>query len=198
MGQCWAGDKVMQYFTKYHIGIARKRFMDLLVDGHYDTAKRSKDLTLHKIPFNKQTAKHWIKMVGGDYQWDKRSGLENELYYIQQNKSKFYMLRKNETDIGICITVKPPYGGRFIKPSTEQISFFGLLPSETGKTYGSIFLAKIFATLFSSNKNIYLATRDTNHAKVVPFYEGMGMAVLGSEKLVSDIQNTVRLKPKAA
>ncbi|NJN46013.1 MAG: hypothetical protein HC808_05495 [Candidatus Competibacteraceae bacterium] len=35
---------------------------------------------------------------------------------------------------------------------------------------------------------IYLTSRNTNHAKVIPFYEGLGMTVVHKETLPDDLR----------
>lgn len=70
---------------------------------------------------------------------------------------------------------------------TVEIYKVGLFPEYTGRQYGRYFLPAVFEELFRTNDNIYLNTRSTNHAGVIPFYNGLGMHVFAQETLPNDL-----------
>lgn len=133
-----------------------------------------------------------LNKVGEAWYWTKRqSFLNGKQFYAKvmaDPETRLFILQKYGKDIGLCLVIVPtkeaiPY---LREDNAIEIKWYGLCPEETGKAYGGFYLNEIFSRLLSEYDEVYLSTRSTNHAKVVPFYQKMGMQVQGQEIVIDD------------
>jgi ribosomal protein S18 acetylase RimI-like enzyme len=177
----------MPEYTKIHLELDKDRFESLKQDGHYHCIKKDHELWLAEITPDPVDAVEWIKAVGKPYKWDKRKGfIEDVKRAVSTPQSLMFLFMKNENPIGVAVIADPALS----TDHQDSIEIFkiGLLPSQTNSGHGSFLLLQLFERLFERSSNVYLNTRDTNHSKVVPFYEAMGMLITNVETCSSDVK----------
>ena len=98
------------------------------------------------------------------------------------------LLKKNGQAIGYCLANRKTEPVEGIGThNIAQIENYGLFLEETAHGYGKYFLPRIFEKLFQKYDAVYLTTRSTNHPRVVPFYQGLGMRIIKSEEQEDDL-----------
>jgi hypothetical protein len=145
-----------------------------------------------------------IARVGGPWGWTRRpryagGNRRAVTALLKKPHTRLFLLRREKKVLGYCMTAAPELeknileklgqtaAARPIRPAVIEIENFGLFPESTGKGYGRYFLPEILEKLFADHEIVYPSTRDTNHARVVPFYEDIGMRVIHSETLPDDL-----------
>lgn len=142
-----------------------------------------------------------LKRVGGPWGWDKRPKYlqekrdEIEARLAEPDTRLFYLNADGQT-VGYCLVTAYRHDLRHAFNSAShnlsrdqicEIENVGLFPEHTGKGYGRTFLPLIFEELLKDHEIVYLSTRSTNHAGVVPFYQRLGMRVTDIENRLNDL-----------
>jgi ribosomal protein S18 acetylase RimI-like enzyme len=178
-------------YLKYHVVIHRGQMLQV------EDRSTFSGLCLEKLEKNFSSFRMLIERVGGPWGWTRRpryyGGQVSVRHLLRQSDSRMYLCKRNGVPIGYTFIVPAsnllrPYVGQDQDLSrVVEIENFGLFPEFTGFGYGRYFLREVFKELFESYDTIYLSTRSTNHAKVVPFYEEMGMKVVAIEEYPDDL-----------
>lgn len=161
----------MADFINYHLAISKERFLRR-------SFASAAGLSIREVPFDADIFHGLIERVGGPWGWTRRPK-----YYFNGTKerlkdSRLFLLQKDDETIGYCLALP---GER------TEIENFGLFPEHTGRGYGQTFLPLVFAALLSGADTVYLTSRSTNHAKVIPFYRQLGMDVIQAERQQDDL-----------
>jgi hypothetical protein len=193
----------MNGFTNYHLAISRRQYERARAAGKYErpgTLPEGLDMVRLENPSYDRFAS-LLKKVGEQWGWTRRPRYVNaraELTgLLARPDTALYVFRHNETEVGYAMVNagKADFSGIFPGSADQEeklksiieIENFGLFPEHTGRQYGRHFLAKLFETLFQGYDIVYLSSRSTNHSRVIPFYEGIGMRVLYTETLPDDL-----------
>lgn len=181
----------MSAFRNYHLAITKAEYQarsyPALTGG----------LWLAEIAPTYDTFYALLKRVGGPWGWDRRPRYhDNQAMWegrLQAPETRLHLFGHQDQVLGYCLagTVKQDLSDIFTESATGasviEIENFGLFPEHTGKRYGQTFLPAVFSHLFQDYDAVYLTTRSTNHGKVVPFYQGLGMSVIHTEILPDDL-----------
>lgn len=188
----------MKTFTKYHLIITRDQYHAEKAKGTYRSPHARKTLNILEIRPTYNLFSLLIERVGGPWNWTrrpcysetKRARTEQRLKHPQ---TRLFLLRKEQKILGYCLSSSPEFGGSGSAYENDEsqkvieIENFGFFPEHTGKNYGRFFLPELFNILFKRYDAVYLSTRSTNHARVVPFYLGLGMTIIHQEILPDDL-----------
>ncbi len=200
----------MSRFTNYHLTISLSQYELARAAGKYERSGMPAGLNMVKIekPSYERFAA-LLEKVGGPWGWTRRPRYANRREEIErllaQPDTALYVFRHGESEIGYAMvnSGKAAFSGIF-PGSVEQekklqsiieIENFGLFPAHTGKQYGRYFLAALLDALFKDYGIVYLSSRSTNHKRVIPFYESMGMKVLSTEMLPDDLLPAINPLP---
>lgn len=193
----------MSDYIKYHLAISSARYLALKESGALKTPAPGR-LNVLEIKPDYETFALLLDRVGGPWAWTRRP------CYVRNNRpalvkllkephTRLFLLREDETVLGYCLTVAPDLDQGILdrmdgagepcrfRPRVIEIENFGLFPEHTGKKYGRAFLPAMLDKLFADHDAVYLSTRSTNHARVVPFYESLGFSVIHQETLPDDL-----------
>lgn len=192
------------FFTRSHLYITRA-----MHDLHNKKYAASSSLSMDEAIPNYALFKLFLDRVGSPWDWPLRSTYKNDLTYWQRMleapDTRLFILRRDSMPIGFChIGALRAEGQKVVSGHIKdtkaciEIKHFGFFVEETGKGYGRYFLPKLFDILFQKYDTIYLSTRDTNHDRVIPFYESLGMNRFHSEALPSDLVMDTRVQNHAA
>jgi len=178
----------MDTFLKYHLVISKERYRAETQKRSF-SAPESDKLSVLEIAPDYDTFRALLNRVGGPWGWPERACYENRdeiEEMLAQADTRLFLFRRSTQTIGFSLVAAPLLGSALAMPGCIEIEKFGLYPEHTGKKYGRYFLPALFEKLFESHDSVYLNTRNTNHAGVVPFYESLGMHVFHSETLPDD------------
>jgi len=138
----------------------------------------------------------YILKVGEDSKWDKRTVYHDPDYIndlkdrIEKTRSSLFLFKKGDETVGFCQALESEgMSGHFNTKSgamAAEIYKVGLFPEHCGKGLGNFYVSSVLAELFKENEVVYLNTRDTNKVNSVPFYERLGMKVVGEEDRSDD------------
>lgn len=174
----------MTHFVKSHLSISRARYGFMKAQGAYES---DPSFTLEEREPNYTAFRMLLDRVGGPWGWNRRPKYRAERKKVEDRlkdpETRLFLLQVRGKTVGYCLASLPEEGFA----DTIEIENFGLFPEHTGKGYGGRFLPMVFGALFGTYGNVYLSTRSTNHAKVVPFYEKLGMTVTRRERLPDDL-----------
>ncbi len=170
-------------FVEYHLTIEKKEFerRDYGLDPF---------LAVEEINTDFNTFMSLFKRVGSPWGWDRRPKYCDNREGLEERVAagRIHLLKKFNEVVGYCFSVeKGNMTSEFNRGSMVEIENFGLFPEQNGKSYGKTYLPKIFNELFKGNDIVYLSSRSTNHVKVIPFYQSLGMKVIESIKMEDDL-----------
>lgn len=172
-------------FTNYHLAISKEQYLK-------QAYQFQSGLNIQETERDFKTYYNLLQRVGGPWGWDRRPKYYAEMESLKErvyNKgSHLFLLNNFNTAVGYCFAIKRnDLTSTFNRHAVTEIENFGLFLEHTGKGYGRTFLPLVFEKLFEENDLVYLTTRSTNHAKVVPFYTSLGMQVIKTEELEDDL-----------
>ncbi len=178
----------MKTFTRYHLAITKNQHQS----ARDKWAVPAEGLNILEVTPDYDTFARLIARLGGPWGWTKRPryAASNRLSItklLKKPHTRLFLLRSGEKTLGYCLTATPQSAQNRFRPEMIEIENFGLFPEHTGKKYGLYFLPAILEELFADHNVVYLSTRSTNHARVVPFYENLGMRVIRQETLPDDL-----------
>jgi hypothetical protein len=197
-------EKKKNSFTNYHLAISREQFAAARQSGLYEESPLQElGLNIRKIDNPDYTTfSSLIDRVGEPWGWTQRPRYHRTHHddieeMLKHPQTELYLLRKDEETLGYCLVTagKTQFNGAFPGSAKIEQSFrliieienFGLFPEHTGKGYGRFFLPLLFENLLERYNVVYLSSRSTNHKRVVPFYENLGMRILYTEDLPDDL-----------
>lgn len=129
--------------------------------------------------------RHWHDAVGKPWGWHRRRRINDRALIeatLERPDVEMFLLRMNDFDAGYSLVESH-------HPSEVEISDFGLLPISTGKGYGTIFLDLLLKHLWTRRtQKVWLATRSTNHPKVLDFYARFGFRVFDVKWIAGQIE----------
>jgi len=170
-------------FTNYHLAISREEYNDI----EYRT---DPSLNIEEIAPDFKKYLTLLVHVGNPWGWDRRPKYANDSENLRTRveHGRLHLLKKFNDVTGYCLSVKrKDLTSEFNRKSVAEIENFGLFPEHNAKGYGRTFLPLIFNELFKTSDMIYLSTRSTNHPKVIPFYQSLGMKIIRQETLEDDL-----------
>lgn len=182
----------MTDFINYHLAIEKDAFFatQWAVPRH--------------LPANMQIESVWptyplyqvmLDRVGGPWGWNRRPKyLDRKAVQerLDAPDTELFVLRVDGRIVGYTLVTHPNDAicAQFAPRRVIEIENYGLFLNETGKGYGKIFLPAIFSLLLKTNDVVYLSSRSTNHAKVIAFYQRLGMQIIKTETLPDDLVAT--------
>ena len=123
-----------------------------------------------------------LNSIGSPWRWDKRPKYQDRYSTserISDSRSRLYSLLLNEKQIGYSLTVPRDDLSKIFRVQVGEIENFGLSVKHNGHGYGAPFFKHVCNELFQQGFDaIFLSTRSTNHEKVLPFYEKLGMSII--------------------
>ncbi|MFY0601631.1 MAG: hypothetical protein JXR03_18300 [Cyclobacteriaceae bacterium] len=172
-------------FTNYHLGISKDAFENF-------NYKLDPDLNIQEVFPHFEDYMRLFKKVGSEWGWDRRPRYYNQDSLKERvDSGKLFLLKKFDEVKGYCLAIdRSDLTSQFNKHSVEEIENFGLFPEFNAQGFGKTFLPLIFNELFKKHDYIYLSSRSTNHEKVIPFYQKLGMKTLKTEILEDDLHET--------
>lgn len=189
-------------FTKFHLVISKEEFLTAQKAGKF-SGDVSPGLSLKRVDTDHEMFYLLMRIVGGPYGWHRRmeyhdaTAHEELVEVLSQPDSRLWLFKWGHETVGFCCAanVEPSLveifqakaGANEHAPTVSEIYKIGLFNEFTGHGWGRAFLGKVFAALFADCDAVYLNTRSTNHDKVVPFYESVGMRVAHAEECEDDL-----------
>ncbi len=140
------------------------------------------NLSVHNVVLNYGSYKERLNNIGSPWGWDKRPKYQDRYSTtkrISDSRSRLYTLHLNEKEIGYSLTVPRDDLSKIFRVQVGEIENFGIAVKQNGNGYGAPFFKHVCNELFQQGFDaIFLSTRSTNHEKVLPFYEKLGMSVI--------------------
>jgi ribosomal protein S18 acetylase RimI-like enzyme len=141
--------------------------------------------TLRKIEKpSYETYRDLHNRIGAPYGWDKRARINDKkgmTALISAKGAEIWEFGEGATPIGYSLMT-------CAQDKTAEIEDFGFFPEYCGRGYGGFFLPKILTRLKTLGiKTVWLTSRSTNHAGVVPFYQKMGFRITGQTPIPDGI-----------
>ncbi len=191
----------MATFTKYHLAISKDLYLQGQAGNLYTKPVPSHEMNILEVKSDYDMFSLLIERTGGPWGWTRRPRYgEDNRQSIQKllnaPETRLFLLRDKQDIVGYCLTTAPALQNDLRQKfnhhalpdhNTIEIENFGFFPEHTGKGYGRYFLPALFGALFKDHDTVYLSTRSTNHPRVVPFYESLGMQVIHQETLLDDL-----------
>lgn len=181
-----------QSYINYHLAISREAF------NRHAYKPLPEAFKAKQVKPDYDTFTILLEGVGGPWGWTQRPRYyDNRVFWerrLHHPETRLFLLTKRDQPLGYCLagTLKEDLSGIFAGAVTGQyvieIENFGFFPQHTGKGYGQVFLPALLGTLLKDYDAVYLSSRSTNHAKVILFYEGLGMEVIHQETLPDDLK----------
>jgi ribosomal protein S18 acetylase RimI-like enzyme len=185
------------------LAISKEEFLRHKAVGLYGASPAQADLSLKRVSSNYEMFFLLLRIVGGPYGWHRRReyhdefSLDDLIRVLKDRKSRLWLFKWGRETVGYCCaaSVEPDLSGLFAAhagsaPPPQRIAEIykiGLFDEYTGHGWGKVFLPQVFERLFRDHDAVYLNTRSTNHGKVVPFYESLGMRVIHREECEDDL-----------
>lgn len=178
----------MNYFFKHHF-VMTKNLMQKF--GMTDQSQLPPSFKIEECVPTKAYFDFVFQRVGGPWKWTERPKYKDEqdelCARLAAPKTRMFNLKKGEKLVGYCLVTDSEEDVAKQYKNPIEIENFGLFLEYTGKGYGNIFLQGLFHELLKQYDTVYLSTRSTNHAKVVPFYQKNGMVLVKSERKIEDV-----------
>ncbi len=150
-------------------------------------------VTIRRLMPSFRLFERMLTRVGEPWNWNKRASHVNRLRYwrtvMRDPRTSLYGLYLDDKEVGLCLVMQPREERRDLLSGANptEIKWFGLQLEHTNKGLGGSYLAALFDNLFKFHDEVYLSTRSTNHARVVPFYLNMGMKIVGKDIKPDDV-----------
>lgn len=185
-----------KFFDNFHLSIRADDVEVAPVQKTDATVYATHTLKKIKPAFN--VYEKMLHLVGGPWAWDRRPKYLDRRSLkarLADAETRLYVMNVNQKPVGYClVTAAPPEVlARFNPERVVEIENFGFFLNETGKGYGHYFLPLILNDLFNTYEVVYLASRSTNHKRVIPFYEKVGFQVFKIETLPEDVLPTEKI-----
>lgn len=183
----------MTAYLDYHLALSKAGFTAR--QGFY-AALKDESVTLQEVPPTYPNFLFVFEKVGEPWGWTRRpkyvTDKNNLLQRLAAPGTRLFYIRHDGQAVGYCLAVEYPDSLKHafntaLEPPTAEIENFGFFPGETGKGYGKAALPLLFEELFRRHNSVYLSSRSTNHARVIPFYESLGMSVLRIDQRPDDL-----------
>lgn len=185
----------MSQYKKTHLSID----WDAFANANY--VEPTPGLSTIEVAPDFETFLPLFEAVGSPWDWHRRpkyaEDAEKLKARVETPGTRLYLLQKHGQTIGYCLTTSFTHdlkyafnkkaGAAVKREQICEIENFGLFPEHTGNGYGPTFLQSIFEDLFEDYERVYLTTRSTNHSRVIPFYERLGMFVTHEEQKPDDL-----------
>lgn len=178
----------MSYFFKHHFIITKDLMQKngMADKDHLPPLFKIEECTPNAAYFN-----FVFQRVGGPWKWTERPKYKNAQAELRARlrdpKTRMFNLKKGEKLVGYCLATASEEDVAKQYKNPIEIENFGLFLEYTNMGYGNFFLQGLFQELLKQYDTIYLSTRSTNHAKVVPFYQKNGMILVKSERKMDDL-----------
>ena len=191
----------MASFTKYHLAISKDLYLQKQAENLYINPLPSHEMNILETKPDYGMFSLLLERTGGPWGWTRRpryaeGNRQSILKLLGAPETRLFLLRDQQDIVGYCLTAAPSFQNDLRKKFNQyavsdhnviEIENFGLFPEYTGKGYGRYFLPTLFEELLKDHDTVYLSTRGTNHPRVVPFYESLGMRVIHQETLPDDL-----------
>lgn len=131
-------------------------------------------LSLLKIerPISIERYLELYKEVGDNYQWTDRLQLSKHQLsqVINNSKTSIYLLNFEDRTVGFSELVQ--------ENNYVELLYFGLLPNEIGKGFGTLFLRKIIEKAWTLHPQwVQLNTCSLDHPKALSLYQSLGFVI---------------------
>ena len=160
------------------------------IEGKLSYRTTFSNLSIQETEPEVNKVRSYITIVGKPWGWDTRPQYATNksiIAILDEPDCRLFLFRKNDQIIGHSLVNKEKIKDQFITSNkVARIETFGLFPEETGKGYGSYFLANTFATLIDNYDYVYLTSRSTNHSSVLSFYLKNGMKIIRTQEKDND------------
>ena len=134
------------------------------------------------VALNYGSYKKRLDSIGSPWGWDKRPKYQDicaTTARISDSRSRLYTLLLDDKEIGYSLTVPRDDLSEIFRVRVGEIENFGVVVEHNGSGYGAPFFKYVCNELFKQGFDaVFLSTRSTNHEKVLPFYEKLGMNII--------------------
>lgn len=187
-------------FTNYHLYLSKDEYRALKNKNAYPQTPGFEVVHIKKPDYALFLS--LIRRVGGPWGWTRRpryclANMREIATLLQKPQTCLYLLQKDVQTVGYALISEGKQDFSPLFPAQKnlaakkqkiiEIENFGLFPEFTGKKFGRTFLPALFDILFAEYDVVYLSSRSTNHARVIPFYTNLGMRILRQEQLENDL-----------
>jgi len=149
-------------------------------------------MDIHSVSLDYASYKKRLDRLGSPWAWEKRPKYQDQQAIeerISDPRSKLFDLTIDHKDVGYCLVVPRDDLSEEFGVSVSEIENFAIDVDYNGRGYGSPFFRYVCKDIFSNYAEaIFLSTRSTNHDKVLPFYERLGMKIIKQEVMRNDLK----------